>query len=401
MRLSDEIMRASEEATAARIGTALTLASAERFGLIPSSRQFRLSLNLSNNAVEVNTLDCLAVTRGGFLIDVQLDTNFTDYLEKRVYLPDEMGQRECFLTIGVDPKQWRETLNGYEEPVYAFDLVGVNSPVPDNALPIAHLFYSDDMRGWQVDEENFVPPCLFVTSHWGYRELLIQFIQKLSEVEAKVFQFIQSGSQEAFRLYWPFVQQILIDTDKNRDTMTPMSLLGNIQKYVAIFTAACQLDPYLNLSDADVFRNYTLAPYNYMNVYPMIKEGLRHCSVISAKVDKITAKGPEQPKKKTNVKSPSIADDKLYMNCRTSNVSIPVINNEPGAALYYSTDGSMPSQPVSNGKVRIKNTFNSKKEEEPDQEFVIKLKAVLNDSESDVSSFTVILHKDYRVWIQI
>ena len=69
--------------------------------------------------------------------------------------------------------------------------------------------------------------------------------------------------------------------------------------------------------------------------------------------------------------------------------------------MYYSTDGSMPSKPASNGKIKIKNTFNSVKEPEPDQEFVVKLKAVLNNSESDVSSFTVILHKDYNVWIKI
>ena len=52
-------------------------------------------------------------------------------------------------------------------------------------------------------------------------------------------------------------------------------------------------------------------------------------------------------------------------------------------------------------KIKIKNTFNSVKEPEPDQEFVVKLKAVLNDSESDISSFTITLHKDYNVWIKI
>ena len=61
----------------------------------------------------------------------------------------------------------------------------------------------------------------------------------------------------------------------------------------------------------------------------------------------------------------------------------------------------MPSKPVSNGKIRIKNTFNSAKEPEPDQEIVVKLKAVLNDSENDISTFTITLHKDYNVWIKI
>ena len=401
MRLTDDIMRASEEATAARIGNALALASAGRFGLLPSLRQFQLSLNLNADYVEVQTLNCLAVTRGGFLIDVQLDTKYTNYLEKRVTIPDDSGVGELFLTISVDPKQWEETLNGYEEPVYAFNLVGVNSPIPDNALPIAHLIYLEQVRGWHIDEEDFVPPCLFVSSHWSYVELMNQFIQKLSEVEAKVFRLLQPGSHEAFRIFWPVVQQLLIDTDKNRDLLTPMALLGNIQKFVAIFTTACHLDQYLNLSDAEMFRNYAFAPYNYIKVYPMIKEGLNLCFLINEKVDKIEVKQPEKPKAKSHLEAPSIAEDKLYQNCKTSVVSIPIINNIPGATVYYSTDGSLPSKPASNGKIKIKNTFNSKKEEEADQKFVVKLKAVLNDSESDVSSFTIILHKDYRVWIQI
>lgn len=401
MRLTDDIMRASDEATTTRISNALALASVGRFGLLPGSRRFQLSLKLNANSVEVQTLDCLAVTRDGSLIDAQINTKYTDYINKSVYFPDDKGNRELFLTISVDPKQWKETLNGFEEPDYAFDLVGVNSPIPDNALPLAHLYQG--ANGWYVDEEDFLPPCLFVSSHPSYVELLNQFLQKLSEVEGKVFRLIQPGSHEAFRVFWPFAQQILIDADKNRDTMTPMALLGNIQKFVDIFTAACHLDQYLNLSDAETFRNYALAPYNYMNVYPMIKEGLKYCFIINEKVDKIEVKRSEPTSSgaKPTLAAPSISDDLLYQNCRTSIVTIPIINNAPGANVFFSSDGSMPSQPVSNGKVKIKNSFKPVKVEEPDQEIVIKLKAVLNGAESDVSTFNLILHKDYKVWIQI
>lgn len=393
MRLTDEIMRASEDATAARISNALVLASAGRFGLLPSSRQFQLSLNLNSDSVEVQTLDCLAVTRGGSLIDVQLDTRYTNYLEKRISIPDEIGKRELFLTINVDQKHWKETLDGFEEPDYNFSLVGVNSPIPDNALPIAHLIYSEQIRGWHVDMEEFVPPCLYLSSHKNYVEFLNQFVQILSEIEAKVFRLYQPGSHEAFRIFWPVVQQILIDTDKNRDLMTPMTLLGNIQKFVAVFTSACHLDPYLNLSDAEMLRNYFLAPYNYMDVYAMIKEGLRHCFLINEKIDKIEAKQPEMPKTPSKLETPSIPEDQLYQVCKTSSSNVSIINSVPGATVYYSTDGSMPAKPVSNGVIRIKNAFHPNREEEEDQKCVVKLKAVLNDSESDISTFTVILHK--------
>jgi hypothetical protein len=406
MRLTDDIMRASEDATAARVGNALLLASAGRFGLIPSTRQFQLSLSIYNEVVEVQSLDCLAVTRDGSLIDVQFDTKFTNHLKNQVMMPD-VGANELLLIISVDHRQWEETQDGYEEPVYVFSLVGINSPMPDNALPIAHLVYLEQDGGWHSDEEDFLPPCLFVSSHNNYENLLNEFVQKMSGIEEKVFRLLQPGAHEAFRVFWPMLQQILIDTDRGRDLMTPMMLLANIQKLVASFAAACQLDPYLNLSDAEAFWSYALAPCDYKNVYPMILQGIKYCFLINEKVDKIENKQPELPKRGAKpevqrVEAPSIAEDQLYQNCRTSTISVSVINNAPGAMILYSTDGSMPTQPaLANGKIRIKNNFNSLREPEPDQNIVVKLKAVLNDAESEVRSFTVKLHKDYNVWIKI
>ena len=413
MRLTDDIMRASEEATATRVGIAMNLASAGRFGLLPSTRQFQITLKLNADSIEVQALDCVAVTRGGAQIDVQFDTRYTNFLDTIVVLPDETKMSEAFLTISVDPSQWKETSDGFEVPYYTFDLIATNSPIPDNALPIAHLIHLGDSRGWHIDNEDFVPPCLFVSSHWNYVELMNQFVQKLTVIEEKVYKLFPSKTEdshsqpevyEAFRTLWLSVQQILIDTDKNRDLMTPMALLGNIQKFVAIFMASCRLDQYLILSDAETFRNYALMPYDYMNVYPMIKEGLNYCFAISEKLDKMMSTQPVErpkPKPKAKIEAPSIADDKLYQNCRTSVVNIPFINNVPGATVYYSVDNSEPSKPASNGKIRIKNSFSSVKEEDPDQEIVVKLKAVLDDAESDVRSFQVILHKDYKNYIQI
>ena len=220
-----------------------------------------------------------------------------------------------------------------------------------------------------------------------------RFIQILSEIEDKVFQCLKTNTHAVFPILWPVVQQILIDTDKNRDLMTPNALYGNLQKFVAIFTAACRLDSGLNLSDADMFRNYALAPYNYMDVYPRLKEGMRLSFLINEKVDKIIGEQPYEPKVNNKLEAPYIEDDQLYQTCKTSVSTLPIVNNVSGATVYYSIDGSKPTKPVTNGKVRIKNTFHPNKEKEEDQECIVKLKAVLNDAESDVSTFTVILHK--------
>ena len=46
----------------------------------------------------------------------------------------------------------------------------------------------------------------------------------------------------------------------------------------------------------------------------------------------------------------------------------------------------------------FENGFNKHKAPEPDKNVVIKLKAVANGVSSEVVSYTVTLHKDYRIW---
>ncbi len=403
MRLTDDIMRAAEDATASRIGNTLILSSAGRFGLFPNARSFKLTLNINPEYVEVQALDCLAVTKGGHLIDVQYDTRYSNHLEKRVQMPVIQSDKELYLTINAYPEQWEETTDGYEEPVYTFSLMGGNSPVADNALPIAHLV-DTDYGGWHLDEIDFVPPCLFVSSHPKYEELLNRFLQNLIETEAKLYHLLQSETDEAFRIFWPFMQQILIDTDKNRDLMTPMMMLANIQKFVGAFTSACQLDKNLILSDANNFRNYALKPYNYQNVYLMIKEGLEFVFSINEKLNNAEIKEPEKPSLDAP-DAPSIANDQLYQNCNKSIIFVPILNPTPGAMVQFSTDGGNSFQEAkfkgSQIGMKLKNNFSSQREFEPDQTLIVKLKAVLDGVDSNINTFTLTFHKDYKSWPQI
>ena len=139
MRLTDDILRASGNCTVELVGNALALAAAGRFGLFPSTSPFELSLNISNGIVDVELLNCLAVTKSGSLIDVHYDTKFTNSFDTRVQIPEGSGDKEFILTINADSEQWKEVNDGYEEPIYSFSLVTPNNPLPATSLPIARI----------------------------------------------------------------------------------------------------------------------------------------------------------------------------------------------------------------------------------------------------------------------
>ena len=395
MRLSDNIMKASDDAIAEWVANAMVLAAAGRFGLFPGPRPFQISLGIGNNYVEVVSLDCLAVTKSGRVIDLQFDSKFTGFTYCRIPIPTDAHNGELFLTVGIQPDMWVETLDGYEEPNYVFNLLKGNTPINNDEVPIARLV-NTDFGEWRIDDSDFVPPCLFVSSHPTYVSLHTQFLQILGDIDNKSHGLLRSDAKEAVKIYWPVAQQILIDTDKGRDLLTPMDLLGNIQKFVCAFTTACEIDEYLNLSDAMIFRDYAMSPYNYKDVYQKIREGIGFCFSINEKLGKIQ-EAPVKPSVK--VIAPMINDDQLFQNCKSLQANIPVINKTPGASIFYSIDGSEPSQKLmNNGILTVDNGFNKKKLPEPDKVVVIKLKAVADGISSEVVTCSVTLHKDYKVW---
>ena len=404
MRLTDSILRASDESMAEMVAQAFVLASAGRFGLLPSQSPFELSVNIGKGFLDVESLSCLATTRGGDLIDAHYDTRYNNNFNTRVAIPDTPGVEEYILTINVIPDSWKEIPNGFEEPEYTFALISPETMVPDNALPIGRIV---EDRGWRMDDVDFVPPCLFISSHRKYGDLLQRFNDLLAAIDTKISSSNVSGAMGAIRTFWPFIQQLRIAADKECDLMTPMSLLSNVQKCVSAFTCACDLDEGIELEDIKMFRGYIHAPYNYKDAYQRIQVGLQLCYSIGEKVDKLTSQAqPRQearPAGPLKPADPVIASDQLFQDCKDLQVSIPVAYDNPSAIIYFTIDGSQPNARSKKAAktrkgyiVQLENGFNLKGSE-PDKTITLSLMAVVNGNNSNVRTYDIVLHKNMNI----
>lgn len=398
MRLTDEILRASDDSMTELVGNSFALAAAGRFGLLPLV-PFELSVNISKGLVDVESLSCTAITKGGHFIDARYDTKFTNSFDTRVTISEDQGEKEYVLIIN-HTGEWKDSNDGYEEPVYSFSLIAPNSSVPDNALPIARIV---NEYGWRLDDMDFVPPCLFVSSHPRYEELLKKFAEVLSEIDNKIKKLLHSGGKNAFRILWPVVQQLMITINKEQDLMTPMGLLANVQKFVSAFTCACELDDYLNLANADVFSQYVYAPYNYKDSYQRISEGLDLCFSICEKIEKIGDGAPSRPAETSFVSAPSVDEDALIQECATSETTIDVLYNTLEANVFFTIDGKEPSisseralRTKKGFKIKFDNEYRKEKGKEPDKTITLKLMAVVDGASSNVSCFLVHLHKSLK-----
>ena len=197
----------------------------------------------------------------------------------------------------------------------------------------------------------------------------------------------------------PIVEQLKITLDKEIELMTPMQLFGNIQKYISGFLCACTMDDSLDLADVDMYRQYVAAPFNYKNVYLRIKEGLEYCNSICEKLEKIKEFKPVE----SQIDAPTISNDNLCKKCTNSKVRIPIENICPGATVYYTIDGSEPTNMSDTGNVIIFSSgfTGGRNKEEEDKIIVVKLKAILNGVSSVTNTFKVKLQKDIKHWIEI
>ena len=290
MRLTDEVLRTADDCTAQAVGQAVALAASGRFGLLPALRPFQLSLNVAADAVEVASLCLLAVTRAGDVIDLRMAGGLTDMPNSRVALPDDAN--EVFLVVNVLPQEWVETGDGLLVPRYSFSVVTPQSALSEHAMPIAHLVREN---GWMEDSARFVPPCLCLSAHHGYEELRVQLVDVLKAIHEKTKPQAQSLVKTAIGIYWPIVQQALIEANTAYETMSPGELMACIQKVVGGFAMACEVDEVLHLEDAATFYNYAMTPYNYQKVYLRIRQGIGMCHAISEKIDKFALLGAAPP----------------------------------------------------------------------------------------------------------
>lgn len=394
MRLTDEILKSSDNCHLESLNQAFTLASNGRFGLLPSNREFTISVSINKNIVDVESLNCLAITKSGKIIDINYDTTYTNNVDTRITIPT--SDVNHFILCVEIKNVWTETNNGFCEPDYKFVLIEENKILSMDMFPIARII---NEYGWRLDEQNFLPPCLFISSHSEYSKYVSTFANVLKTSNNHLLDCSNSDCKTAICVFWPIVELLKITLDKEIELMTPMMLLGYIQKYISGFLCACTLDDSLNLLESDTFRNFVDAPYNYKDVNLRIKEGLNLCNAVCEKVVKFKDFTHVEEK----IEAPTISNTNLFKKCTNSKVRIPVENNAPGSTIYYTIDGSEPTTTSNTGNTIIfaSGFVGGRDKEEEDKYVIIKVKAILNGISSATNTYKIRLQKDVKHWIEI
>lgn len=286
MRLSTEIFNAMDGAAENSLCMVSLLGSANRYGLFPTSKPFELSVNINGDALEVTSLTCHGVTKSGCLIDIDYDSNYANTFDTRIAIPAGSDGDAYYLIIRVNEGEWREIDDTYSELSYSFDLIGENSPMADNCLPVGMLV---NQYGWRLNETDFVPPCLYVTAHYKFIEQTHRAMAFAKELFAMCLSSQNCVARSLLSQIWTSAAIVYSRLDKEQDTLTPGQLLASLQQLTNSFMVGCYADDYVSLENQDPFALYVRKPYDAKNIYRDIETGLSLCAEISVKMNAVCA----------------------------------------------------------------------------------------------------------------
>lgn len=307
MRLSSELFDEMDDLRFDALEKVVRLASSGRYGLIPSTRPFDISVNISNNVLEVVSLSCLGVTKDGSIVDIEFDSAYTHTFDTRIPMSGEEESESYLLVVRVHKGEWREIDENRSETGYTFDLVGENTAIGDDMLPVGRVIFE---YGWRLDEAGFLPPCLYVRSHPHLEEAALRAKRLGDAIAGSCLGAGDSQAKMVILPIWLAASDIRHRIDKEFDSLTPGSLFAMLQKMAEAFITGFALEPAITLSDPELFVAYYNRERDLRREYADIRDGLDLLSDINARMEDIcsysapTPPPQPQPKPKPKPKPP-------------------------------------------------------------------------------------------------
>ena len=281
MRLTPEVFNAMDSAREDAIRLVALLGSGGRYGLFAAGKPFGLTVNINGNALEVTSLSCHGITKSGCVIDIEYDSNYVNTFDARVPIPNGADGEAYYLVVRIQEDKWREINEVYSELAYSFELLGENSIIPDNCLPIGMLV---NQYGWRMNETDFVPPCLYVAAHMKFIDQLERAKSYAGEIISKCATSRSCVAKSLMAMIWTASSEVYSRLDKERDIMAPSQLYACLQQLANAFMVGCFVDECVSLENPDPFAMYSQKPFDAKTVYADIETGLSLCGEISVKM---------------------------------------------------------------------------------------------------------------------
>lgn len=300
MRLTADIFNSMDTAYFSVFKQLSLISSAGRLGLYTALKPFEISVNVSDNILEVVSLRCNGITKSGQIVEIDFNSEFSHTFDTRVPIPQVNENESLLLVVKIHDSEWREINETLSEIRYSFALIGENTKIGDDALPIGRVV---NQFGWRLDETDYVPPSLFLSSHPKFNKQLLSAIALVKDVYIRCQSSSGCEAKILLASVWNGSSMAWHRLDKERDTLTPSQLFSILQSYITSFVIGCSIDEHVSLEEPEPFIQYGNMTLDIKSLYRDIEMGLSLCEEIGIKMNAVCTMTEDKP---TVVEQPSV-----------------------------------------------------------------------------------------------
>lgn len=289
MRLTEAVFRASDDYFLSQLSPLYALFAQAGYGLLSEAK---LRYEVSNNALSITQLDCLAVTASGRLITLRFDRSERELFQS-LPMPAALAPFLVYIdassqhTIAVPSDEIPFCDTDYKM-IFREESELYHNP---DAVPVARFKF--DVT-WTLDN-SFIPPCLFLKAHTELQGLCFHYAHLL---KALIEQLMLKGATEQqmlVRALLPLLSATLLEIEKENDCMTPKHFITLIQQCIQAILCICEWDVPYEIPEKEACYEYVRQNYHPCRIAEMVKEGIRLTQLMMKLVDMFVYKPVEPP----------------------------------------------------------------------------------------------------------
>jgi len=152
------------------------------YGIFPGKNFYiRKRIDINTNTLIIDELECLAITRDGYVINIQRAAPYN----KELSLKEVIGS-ELYIVLSVNPYSLSQS---DEEELYVYpEYKLVTKRIEDTiekGIPVLKIIYDHEYQYWKIDE-NYIPPSIALDSVDLLRQQYLNIKEKINKIIEKL-----------------------------------------------------------------------------------------------------------------------------------------------------------------------------------------------------------------------
>lgn len=253
------------------------LLASNLYGVIPDET-FYFEKRIDYDNVHISNLECVAVSKYGYIININSDNAF----DKELDLSDA-DEDEHYVVLTVNPfvaipSEYEE---GFACPEYDLALKSKNDTI-EEGIPILKIFR--DGSYWGIDKD-YIPPAMAINS-------VDKLIEKFNIIKNGISLIVDKLPED----YMFYAHTLLLQFQLNSFSMqeTPQELIKILKQFCHIFKAFLKTTKDIDyLPDLNTFLEET---YNHLEIGYLLQLGIKSLELINQKIDEKPAEVLEEIK---------------------------------------------------------------------------------------------------------